>query len=1323
MGKYKFAKVLSLWLAVVMAVNILQMPESVLLVRAQETEAANEDSSYEENSLEESSLEGADDSVGDRILEETAGGEEEGSEASDQNAEEPETEESREQQSVSGNEPEGMEGIVCKSENAVSLTKEIWVEGFLQEDKTLVYTGKEVKQDLSVYHNGTLLKEGTDYKLFYENNINAGCYDDFGAPSVKISMMGQYQGSQTLYYTILPLDLAVGCTYEEEQAVSYQSYMTFFNPAIRHDGILLSYNKDYVCECSRVSSGTEDDKYTYTVTGKGNYTGSVTISVYVTKDKNKNLSLAKVTLDKEEYLFCGTPLTADAIKILSVKIGNKKVVQEYYEYEVYASAPGAGSIKIRPTALGKEAGYAGVKVVSFRVAGDRKLSDADMGDNWQECFIYSKKEAENGICQSQTGLLVYGRNREELTEGVDYTVSFLQNKKVGVAKAVFTGMGRYTGTLEKTYRIEPDQDLIIQWDDTDADQNPVVKYAQKDIRPSFSLFEKDGSLLAQGTDYTVSYTYDTGNVFCKIVGKGNYKGYAVTQKVKIVSGDISLGEMSVSDRVYEKEEWRSPVVIRDQAGNTLKAGVDYESELIYTYEDMEEGKSPSVGTLITVTAQGTGHFEGSKITAQYRICAAKLSGYYIRIEDQEYTGQEVELAADDIHFYSSVWNYRLGKEVTPPTYEIVSYENNKNVGKAEVTLKGTGEYGAEKTVTFRIVKKKYAPEKVSSLVLNTTEAELGIGSSCQLTAEIFPEEAENKTILWSSSNYRVATVDKNGRITAKKEGTVKITAKSQDGGAKAVCKITVKTIPVTSFTLSKDKITGCENSMYQLEVSSIEPENASKNTILWESTNENIAKVDENGLVSLQNAGMAVVSAKAMDGNCVRKCIVIVEKENESKPDGDYLTPQMYKLAKDTDDTMAFIRAIRALRKGEYSTVDTLYVPAGTYAINAQLRIQVENDDITIRMSEDAVLEAIGNSGTHSDVIEIKGRNNVTITGGTIKGERYAHSGTSGEWGMGIGIYDSSNITVDHVSISNCWGDGIYIGSNKGQAADAGCSNITIQNCALYNNRRNNLSIVAGKDITIESCRFEYANGTSPEYGIDIETNYSDRPCERIKILNSTFTGNGQAALGIITAADDILVQNCILNGDFINYAGTNVTLSGTTVYGELCARIGISMTDGTVVNDGTQEEDVLVADFAVTKDSYSFGKYNVDADNPMSAGVEEDTSSSTGKKITIKRTGTGTKEAGFYLDLSELTDGEHSVLKPEIYYRFEYSIKGSGTWGMKTSQTAWYPIVLLTEKYVTGATAYQAKASSACKLFFYALDTGKDAVLDLEWIKIYEVK
>lgn len=95
------------------------------------------------------------------------------------------------------------------------------------------------------------------------------------------------------------------------------------------------------------------------------------------------------------------------------------------------------------------------------------------------------------------------------------------------------------------------------------------------------------------------------------------------------------------------------------------------------------------------------------------------------------------------------------------------------------------------------VLKVLGPEEVTGIELEDAPKELLIGKSQRLKATVRPSTAINKNIKWSSSDSRVASVDRQGVVVALSEGTALITAETEDGGYKATC--TIEIVPITRF--------------------------------------------------------------------------------------------------------------------------------------------------------------------------------------------------------------------------------------------------------------------------------------------------------------------------------------------------------------------------------------------------------------------------------------------------------------------------------------------------------------------------------------------
>lgn len=167
----------------------------------------------------------------------------------------------------------------------------------------------------------------------------------------------------------------------------------------------------------------------------------------------------------------------------------------------------------------------------------------------------------------------------------------------------------------------------------------------------------------------------------------------------------------------------------------------------------------------------------------------------------------------------------------------------------------------------------------SGISLNITEKNLNVNQTLQLIATVTPDVASNKTVVWSSSDTNVASVNSDGLVSALANGNATITATTTDGtNLSASCNLTVTSIPVTSIKLNKTRLTLDIDESYQL-VATITPNNATEKTIVWSSSNTTVATVSNNGLVIPNEPGDAVITATTTDGtNLSASCQVTVIK-------------------------------------------------------------------------------------------------------------------------------------------------------------------------------------------------------------------------------------------------------------------------------------------------------------------------------------------------------------------------------------------------------------------------------------------------------------
>ena len=188
--------------------------------------------------------------------------------------------------------------------------------------------------------------------------------------------------------------------------------------------------------------------------------------------------------------------------------------------------------------------------------------------------------------------------------------------------------------------------------------------------------------------------------------------------------------------------------------------------------------------------------------------------------------------------------------------------------------------------------------------LNKTKATIYVGKT--VTLKLKNNKAKVK---WSSSNKKIATVSKKGKVKGKKAGKATITAKV--GKKKYKCKITVKkeknnqnvneptkpapnineptkpvpnineptkpaNVNVVGVKLDKTAIELKENERNIINATVL-PQNATNKKIVWSTESSWVAEVSDSGEIIAKNAGETVIRAKTQEGNYIAQCSVIVK--------------------------------------------------------------------------------------------------------------------------------------------------------------------------------------------------------------------------------------------------------------------------------------------------------------------------------------------------------------------------------------------------------------------------------------------------------------
>lgn len=196
------------------------------------------------------------------------------------------------------------------------------------------------------------------------------------------------------------------------------------------------------------------------------------------------------------------------------------------------------------------------------------------------------------------------------------------------------------------------------------------------------------------------------------------------------------------------------------------------------------------------------------------------------------------------------------------------------------------------------------------------------------------------------------------------------------------------------------------------------------------------------------------------------------------------------------------------------------------------------------------IFKGIPNSASNYSIITLHYSNNVSINSLRIIGDKDEHLGTNGEWGHGLFIVGSRNISIDKISVSDCWGDGLILsgdGELSGGKKGAINKNISINSLSSSNNRRQGLTISNGKNIIFNSIKIDNIKGISPESGIDFEPDYYYDVLQNIN-LKSVYTKNS-ANSGIIFSLQALNNKSepiDIIITDFISYNERSFYIGGS---------------------------------------------------------------------------------------------------------------------------------------------------------------------------------
>lgn len=518
------------------------------------------------------------------------------------------------------------------------------------------YTGKAQTQSITVKYRNKTLKNGKDYTVSYQNNINAG------TAYVIIKGKGSYSGTVKRSFTIKPAIIYKQCTFYKIASQYYTGSQIKPVPKIKNGTTTLKNGTDFTLTYqNNVNKGTAK----VYIKGKGNYSGSCSLTFSITA---RPVSTLKITVPSATY-------NGKAQKpAVTVKYNNYKFKNGTDYTLSYKNNTKIGTATVTVKGKGK---LSGTKSVTFKINA-KPIKNA--------VLTYNNSLTYNGSTLSPAVTVKYGN--ATLKKNTDYTVAYSNNVNAGTGTITITGKGIYGGSVKKTFTIKK---LGISATAVSGTGNKV--YTGSAIKPVPAV-KAGGRTLKNGTDFTVSYKNNTepGTATLIVNGKGNYSG-SVSKTFKITARAINDVEVTVPDTVFTGEQVRPDVVVSYGSYQFIS-----DSDYTLSFKD-----NVNIGTA-SVVVTGKNHLSGSR-TVTFPIEKADISSTEIAVKNATFTGSAIKSDVD----------VRLGNvTLKEGTHYTLSYKNNVNAGTAQVTISGKGSLEGAVTMSFTIAKADISKASISA---------------------------------------------------------------------------------------------------------------------------------------------------------------------------------------------------------------------------------------------------------------------------------------------------------------------------------------------------------------------------------------------------------------------------------------------------------------------------------------------------------------------------------------------------------------------------------------------------------------------------------
>ena len=526
---------------------------------------------------------------------------------------------------------------------------------------------------------------------------------------------------------------------------------------------------------------------------------------------------------------------------------------------------------------------------------------AAVGDKTATCTVTVKEEPLQSISLNKTSMELVKTENETLevtynpvdtTDDKTVTWTSANTGVATVENGVVTGVGVGTTTITATVgnktatcditvtsplkgiKVNPADVTVLK----NQSQTVSVEYLPADTTDDKTITwsidnSKIADIAANGAEVTITGKKQ-GAV---VVTATSANGFTSTCKVEVKEVPITAIKLDVTSKKLESGEIQTVNVEYLPADTTDEKAVTWKSSNTDVATVDENGVITAVAggqaDITATTANGVSAI--CKITVPIHLNGISLEKTSLNLRKGQ-SSEALSVVYDPVNTTDELPTIWSSSDESVATVNAQGVVTGLKEGTATIKVQ-VGTFSATCEVTVSEI-------HVNELkVAEDTPSTLYKGQSHKLNVKVLPEyTTDDVELIYESSDDAVATVSADGTVTAVKEGTAQITIKTADGRVSTVYEVTVKEIPLQKIVFQEEVTPLEEGQTAHLSILYNPADTTDAKDVTWSSSDESVATIDQNGLLTAVKAGKTTITAKVGDKEVSYELTVTAKKIDNS---------------------------------------------------------------------------------------------------------------------------------------------------------------------------------------------------------------------------------------------------------------------------------------------------------------------------------------------------------------------------------------------------------------------------------------------------------